>query len=286
MAKSSVELLTPVGRLVQGSLYRFNTTDAENRPLVYKTGKNAGQPRAEYFFRLAIPKGNESHWNQTEWGAKVWNVGQTGFPNGSANSPNFAWKIIDGDSTIPNREGTKPCDQEGFSGHWILKFASSFAPTIYNADGTVKLTEENAVNLGDYVEVFCTVEDNGSSQQPGIYFNPIMVALAGYGIRISTGLNPKAVGFGQAALPAGASKIPVSQGFTPPPAAVAAQSAAPAPVAPYTAILTPPAPSAPPVPVAASKRTMTAEAGGISYEEYIKSGWTDALLIQHGKMLG
>ena len=31
------DLLTPVGRLVQGSLYEAQTTDAEKRPLTYKT---------------------------------------------------------------------------------------------------------------------------------------------------------------------------------------------------------------------------------------------------------
>ena len=38
----SVNFTTPVGRLVQGSLYKGNDTDAEGRPLVVKTGANAG----------------------------------------------------------------------------------------------------------------------------------------------------------------------------------------------------------------------------------------------------
>lgn len=291
-----VDLLTPVGRLVQGSLYEAQTTDAENKPLVYKSGPNAGQPRVEFYFAVAIPKGPEKHWAETEWGKKIWEVGHKGFPQGQANSPTFAWKIKDGDSTVPNRVGKKPCDQEGFSGHWVLSFSSGFAPGIYNSDGTQQMLEPNAVNLGDYIQVFGSVADNESQQQPGVYLNHSMVALAGYGKRIFTGADPKAVGFGNAPLPAGASATPISQGFNPAPPAAPVNSAphvytpppvAPAPVVPHTAILTPPpVPAAPPVPPQAPVRVMTALAQGASYEQLINAGWTDALLIQHGMMQG
>ena len=190
------ELLTPVGRLVQGSLYDPQTTDAENRPLVYKTGPNQGQPRQQFFFALAIPKGSEQHWASTPWGAKVWEIAHKGFPNGQTNNPAFAWKIKDGDSTIPNKVGRRPCDQEGFPGHWILNFSGSFAPSIFNEDGSQQLLDPNMVNLGDYIQVYGQVADNESQQQPGVYLNPSMVALAGYGKRIIIGADPKSVGFG------------------------------------------------------------------------------------------
>jgi len=35
-------ITTPVGRLVRGSLYKVNTTDAEGEPLVTKHGTNKG----------------------------------------------------------------------------------------------------------------------------------------------------------------------------------------------------------------------------------------------------
>jgi hypothetical protein len=285
------ELLTPVGRLVQGSLYDPQTTDAENRPLVVKTGVNAGQPRVEYYFGLAIPKGNEQHWNQTPWGQIIWAVGHKGFPNGQANSPAFAWKIQDGDSQIPNKAGRKNCDREGYPGHWVLNFACGFAPGIHVInDGIVsQLTEPHAINLGDYIEVYGSVSDNGSSQQPGVFLNHSMVCLAGYGKRIVLGVDVKSIGFGKAALPVGASKTPISQGFVPPVAQAApapAAYAAPAPVAaptpppvPHTAILTPPAPPAAP------QRVMTEKAQGNTYEAMIAQGWTDAMLVQHGYML-
>lgn len=282
-----VDLLTPVGRLVQGSLYNGSNTDAENRPLIYKTGPNMGQPRVNYWFSVAIQKKGEQHWNQTEWGVKIWNVGQSGFPQGQANSPAFAWKIIDGDSAIPNTQGNKPCDNEGFLGHWILKFSGSFAPSLYNENGTLALTEPNAIQLGDFVQVYGYVEDNKSTQQPGVYLNHSMIARAGYGTRIIAGADPKSVGFGGSPLPVGASSTPIAS-FAPPVvnavSPVMAPAVAPAPIAPapmtpppaYPEILTPPAPVA--------AKVLTAKANGATYEQLISVGWTDDLLVQNGMM--
>lgn len=296
---TKVDLLTPVGRLVQGSLYTGNTTDADNNPLVYKTGPNQGQPRMNFWFALAIAKGSEAHWNQTEWGNKIWGVGQSGFTSGQANSPHFAWKISDGDSNIPNKQGNKPCDYEGFAGHWILKFSGSFAPSLFNSTGTIPLTEPNAIQLGDYVQVFGSVEDNNPAPSPGVYLNHSMVAHAGFGQRITLGMDPKSVGFGNVPLPAGASATPIAQAFSqaPPPAqgghgapvqvytAPAVQAPA-IPVQPHTAILVPAIPLAPvqaaPAPVPA--RVMLPAAEGVTYEQFIAGGWSDAQLIQHGKM--
>ena len=131
-----VNITSPVGRIVMGSLYDPSTTDAEGKPLVVKTGPNAGQPRVNYFFALAIPKGAEPHWAHTPWGQQIWNVGNQAFPN-AAQSPAFAWKIEDGDSQIPNKKGRKPCDNEGWRGHWILKFSGGFAPKVYQQEGNL-----------------------------------------------------------------------------------------------------------------------------------------------------
>ena len=292
-----IELLTPVGRLVQGSLYEGQTTDAEGKQLTYRSGPQAGQPRVDYYFALAIPKGTEQHWSQTEWGAKIWNEGHKSFPGGQAQSPAFAWKIIDGDSTIVNRAGKRPCDRDGYPGHWVLNFSSGFAPTIYNRDGSQQMLEQNAVNVGDYIQVYGSVSGNESTQQAGVFLNHSMVAFMGYGDRIYTGVDPKSVGFGKAPMPAGVSPIPVSQGFNPatstppvanvaPPAYVPPVTTTPPPL-PHTGILNPP-PVMPPVTPAvapAPVKVMTALAGAHTYEQMIAAGWTDATLIQHGYML-
>lgn len=314
--------LTPVGRLVAGSLYRGQTTDKNGKPKVIKTGPNAGQPRTEFYFGVAIPKTPGQHWASSEWGSVIWGVGHAAFPQGQAGAPTFAWKIIDGDSQVPNKAGKKPCDQEGYPGHWILNFSGSFAPSIYNKDGSVELKDPDVVKLGYYVQVSGNVDGNGSVESPGVYLNHDMVAFAGIGPVIQVGPDASAVGFGQAALPAGAQPVPatamqhamgapavpsvpavpvpgaaaVPPVYAPPPAvpapgayvppAVPAPVAAPpvVPVTPNPAFLAvPQAPLAPPP--AAPARQMTAKAQGHTYEQLLSAGWTDATLVQHGLML-
>ena len=301
-------LLTPVGRLVRGSLYRGNDKDAEGRPLVVKSGPNAGQARLDFFFALAIPKGPEAAWWDTEWGKVILSVGAACFPR-VYTTPSFSWKVTDGDSQVPNKRGRKPCENEGYPGNWVVGFSSGFAPKIFNKDGTAPIVEPDAVKLGYYIQVFGSVDGNGSDQQPGVFLNHSMVSLQAYGTEIVVGPDAAAVGFGGAALPAGASATPPAGAFagpaqmpaqmpampgTPaampampsmaPGAAVAmpAMPGAPTVVTPNPAILTPPAPPAPP---AAPARRMTAAAGGYSYDDLIRGGWTDATLIAQGLML-
>jgi hypothetical protein len=313
---SRVDILTPVGRLVQGSLYKANEKDAEGKPLVVKSGPNAGQPRKDFYFAIAIPKDGRNWW-ETEWGALIYRVGATAFPQ-ACQSPTFAWKVKDGDSTIPNRKGKAPRDQEGYPGNWVLSFSSGYPPKVFRDGGTVPLTEEGAVNLGDFVQVFGQVDGNGSQSQPGIYLNHSMVDLSAYGPRIVVGPDASSVGFGKnVQLPPGASATPLASAMTP---AVAAAVAGPRPgmppampgapvmpgippqmpgaaavvmpatagtvVAPHPGILTPPGvPAVPAVPPAAPVRQMTAKAGGATYQQFIDNGWNDQQLIQQGYML-
>ena len=266
MAK--VNITSPVGRIVMGSLYDPSTTDAEGNPLVVKTGPNAGQPRVNYFFALAIPKGPEPHWAHTPWGQHIWNVGNQAFPN-AAQSPAFAWKIEDGDSQIPNKKGRKPCDNEGWRGHWILKFSGGFAPKVYQQEGAgyVQVTQKDFCKPGYFVEVAFNVEGNGSQSQPGVYLNHSMVCFRAYGQEITFGPDVASAGFGASPLPAGASMTPPAGAIPMPQAPAAAPAAyappalpgvpqipgvAPAPLAPAGSVPTPsvPVPVAPaPIPV-------------------------------------
>ena len=270
-----VNITSPVGRIVMGSLYDPSTTDAEGKPLVVKTGPNAGQPRVNYFFALAIPKGAEPHWAHTPWGQQIWNVGNQAFPN-AAQSPAFAWKIEDGDSQIPNKKGRKPCDNEGWRGHWILKFSGGFAPKVYQQEGAgyVQVMQKDFCKPGYFVEVAFSVDGNGSQSQPGVYINHSMVCFRAYGPEISFGPDVASAGFGQSALPAGASMtppagaIPMPQapaaapalpgapvGYAPPPVPAGVPQipgVAPAPLAPAGSVPMPsaPVPGAPaPIPV-------------------------------------
>lgn len=227
---TKVSITSPVGRIVMGNLYTPGTTDAEGKPLVVKTGPNAGQPRVNFFFALAIPKGPEPHWAHTPWGNKIWNTGNQAFPN-AAQSPAFAWKIENGDSQIPNKKGRKPCENEGWSGHWIVKFSGGFAPKIYRQEGTgyVQMMEKDFCKPGYFVEVAFNVDGNGSQSQPGVYLNHDMVCFRAYGPEIQFGPDPSQAGFGAAPLPAGASMTPPASSI-PMPAAGAAPGGYPAPM--------------------------------------------------------
>jgi hypothetical protein len=291
---SKVNITSPVGRLVMGSLYDPKTTTGEGQPMVIKNGPNAGQPRVDYFFALAIPKNpGETHWAQTTWGAQIWALGNQAFPQ-AAQAKDFAWKIYDGDSREPGKlykgkPGKPPCENEGWAGNWVLKFSGGFAPKIYQAEGSgfVQVMQKDFCKVGYFVEVAFSAEGNGSQTSPGIYLNHSMICFRAYGQEISFGPDVASAGFGATPLPAGATMTPPPSAMPLPqvPVSVAPPPAAPVPtpipVIPNVGFVQVP----PPAPPAAPVRQMTALAQGASYEDCIAKGWTDALLIQHGLML-
>ena len=273
----SEKLKSPIGRLVMGSLYTPDTEDFYGKPLTDKSGKSI----VKYWIKVAVAKGGETHWNQTPWGQLIWNEAVKAFPDGRYNNRQFAWKVTDGDSTEVNQKGTRPCDNEGFPGHWILSFSTQFAPTLCNIDGSLFTMPEGAIKTGYFIQVYGSIEANVAQINPGMFLNFSHVGFIGYGPEIMrSNIDPKTIGFGDGPMPAGCSPVPVgmsSQQNTPTaqpsPAAAptpAAPPVAPAP-APYTAILTP--------------KTMTAKANGLTYEAYKTAGWTDEQLNQNGMML-
>lgn len=321
MAQQSENFTTPVGRLVNGSLYKGNDKDAEGKPLQVKTGPNTGQPRLDYYFALAIPKGTEQHWAQTEWGGKIWQRAHVAYPSAQAN-PKFSWKVTDGDSQVPNGKGKKPCDRDGWRGCWVLHISSGFVPRIVrarpgsNPPAFDAFNDPDAIKLGHFVQVNINCDYNGSSQQPGVYLNHSMVCFSAFGPEIFVGPDATQMGFG-GALPAGASLTPPASAFPVPGAAVpgmapmpappAAMPAAPAPapaMAPPVAMPAPipvhpnpgfaqipgmpPAPApmmAPPPPPPPAMHQMTAAAQGATYESFIAQGWNDVALRQQGYMV-
>jgi hypothetical protein len=222
MSKSNATpLLFPVGRLVEGDVHEGQTTDANGRPLTIKSGVNAGQPKTEYYFAVAIPKGNEQGWWETEWGQTIFQVASAGFPGGEVNRPDFAWKIVDGDSQAPNQAGTVPATKTGFAGHWVVRFTSGFAPGLHTmmngATEPQQLVGDQKILRGYYVQVYGSVAANGDRQKPGVYINHSMVCLLAYGEPISSGPSAGQVGFGGGQLPQGAMQQPPG-GFNPAPA--------------------------------------------------------------------
>jgi len=252
----SVEILFPPGRMVGGSLYEGESKDSKGVPLTF----SSGDPRTQWSFACAIAKQGEQHWSQTEWGAKIWAEGH-GAAGPVAQAPTFAWKIKDGDSAVPNKKGNKPCDQEGYKGHWVIWFSGSYQPKLFNKDGSAQLTDPNAIRPGDYIQVKGSTAFNKSTESPGMYLNYEMIAKNGYGpeIVLTKTVDASGVGFGQTTA-AGASEVPVGgMPGTPPPPPAAAGAVPPPPPAPGAAVPPPPpAPGAavpPPPPAAVAPHT-------------------------------
>jgi hypothetical protein len=250
--------LTPVGRIVGGDCHTASDKDMTGAPLTVKTGPNAGTPRVQFFLALAIPK------TAPEWpaiSAKFEAVARAGFPQlfnaQGCIDPQFAWKVTDGDSQVPDRKGKRPCDREGYPGHYIVRFASGFAPSCVGPDYRVAM-DPKQIKRGHWVRVYGTVNANANATNPGLYVGHQLVQFCGYGEEIQAGPDAAAI-LGNApigALPAGASATPLAPPTAPPaPGAPAAPGAPPgAPAAPgaSAAPLAPPgAPAAPGVAPAA-----------------------------------
>lgn len=317
--RTPLNMLLPPARIVSGSVYEAQLKDAEGQPIVYKSGDKKGQPAKRWYFAIAIPKtpGN-GHWANEAWGQPIWARGHADFPGGQAQLPSFAWKIEDGDSTVPNKKMKKNCDREGFPGHWVIRLQTMVEPKTYTTMGQpagnpARAIDPSQIKTGYYVEVYVGIDGNDDiGRNPGLYINPSMVNLVGFGSEIVWGPDVDAAGFGKATAPVGASLTPPASfnpataaaplapvapptpGVAPPapvPALVSVAPPAPVPVQPAPAIMPQPAVlAAPPPPAAAPAApavgfTMTAKANGIPRETYIGSGWTDDLLRQHGMMV-
>lgn len=282
-AKQIVEFVTPVGRLVGGSPFEARTEDFDGAKLVDKEGK----PYVEYTISVAIAKSDPKF-------PAFWQILSTearrGWPqqfdaNGQCINPGFAWKMTDGDSQLPNKKGNKPCDREGYPGHYVFHFTTRLAPKCYHVGketAGMEITDPNAIKRGYYVDVYGTVAANDSSAKgamnPGIYLNPRFVRLVHLGEEIISGPDAKSA-FANAAnpsLPPGA--VTVAATVSTPAAAVPGAAAAPA--VPGAAI-PPPAHDF----LKPKVKTMTAKAAGATYEQFMAAGgWTDQMMIDQGYM--
>jgi len=193
------------GRLVQGHPMR-GRPDIDGRTNQQKTNK-MGELQFQFYFAVAIPKQGEQDFKQTEWGAYINNAAIAGWPNGEHQRPNFAWKIVDGDSNIPDQNGNPPCSKEGWPGHWIIKFTNGYSTPSYHA-GRLQaqdvIMNEAELKCGDYVRVQFSALGNAPCQSPGVYINAHMVELSRAGIAIMSASAPnanEAFGDSQAQLP-------------------------------------------------------------------------------------
>lgn len=275
-SKMSEWTATPVGRLVGGSAANANVKDFQGKPLT----DNNGNPRTEYFIQLAIPK------TDPEW-ARLYTMIQTEArtsfpgifdPQGNPVKP-FSWKITDGDSQAPNSKGKKPCDREGWPGHWILNLSHGFAPSAFGKDFLP--IDPTSIKLGFYVKASMNVKGNGQDPQGdrcGVYLNFQSIMLVEEGTIIQVG--PSAQEMFGGGTPQHAHQTHTPPASAPPPAAITAPATTPPPgVTPAPGFV-----NGPPAGNAAPGFKMAPSAPN-TYEQYRAAGWTDDQLIAQGHMV-
>jgi hypothetical protein len=204
-----IEELLPVGRIVSGHPMIGNavTDRTTNLPKMQRDGVT---PQLSYYVGYAIQKGAETHWNQTPWGQKIAAQAVADWPNGEHGAPDFAWKITDGDSMVPNKKGKKPAEREGWAGHWVIQISQGWPYPCYHTGHFLPhevIQQKEQIKAGDYVRFAISIKGNGPSESPGMYINPIQMELVRAGIQIITENIPDAnAAFGAVAavLPAGA----------------------------------------------------------------------------------
>lgn len=225
------EFVTPIGRIVGGHPMVHNEVkDNRGKPKL----NSSGETYTAAFVALAIPKNGEADFKQTEWGRQMLAVAQSAWPGGQSQRPDFAWKVVDGDSQVPDKKNIKPCDREGYRGHWVIKASTNFQIKCYHVgkyDPAQQIQEPKEIQPGDYGRLLIQVKGNDSTDSPGIYVNPSLFELTRKGeyIELSTGTSAEEA-FG------GGSPSPAPAANTAP---APAPAAAPPPVQPAHDILEP-----------------------------------------------
>ncbi len=300
MSKAT-EFTTDTGRIVwtgadggTNSLYDPCTKDFDGNPLgVDDTGK----PIVSFRLGLAIPKKpGETHWAQSKEGKIIWAQGHADHPQ-AAGGNDFSWKVQDGDSTVKTAKAKqRPCDKEGYPGHWVYTLNSGYPFKFCNSNGSAYLLQPGAVKCGDHVRArISTVGNTGKS--PGVYLNHQAISLQNTGDPIMGGVDIKSA-FGDGPAPSTPPVGTASPGSPPPPPGAgmslppppAVQQVPQVPVTPAPGFVgAPPAPGAsappPPPPAAPAGPVMTPKAAGQTYASFIAAGWTDSTLRAHGYLV-
>lgn len=217
------------GRIVSGHPMKDQERYDDNNQKIMKDGK----PVTQRYIGLAIPKNGSTDWKQTDWGRQFYAEGTNptnGYKNGEDQHPSFSWKITDGDSSIPNKRGKKPCEQQGYAGNWIVSIATELPYGCYHVgkyDPIQAIQNPDEITCGDNVRVLVDVKpnrkkDGSAAKTPGIYVNPRLLELSSKGepiIHEQSGPSASAV-FGGGAAPAPVSTlVPAAPApATPPPA--------------------------------------------------------------------
>lgn len=211
MPQESKRLISPVGRIIWGSVSELNTRDMTGKP----------EPDAEkhaYTFGLAIRKDDpgvgpllQAFYQQALAGypnnqmmanriAQEWQSGFTGVA--------FRFKVKDGDRPL-QRTG-KPDDNA--RGCWVISCKTKIPIKCANAQNVE--IDPKTVERGYFVDVALSIAVNEKTDNTaGLYVNPMVVRLLAFGEKIMGGISIEDAFAGHAAptqLPPGASATPVA----------------------------------------------------------------------------
>ncbi len=216
--------VTPVARLIHGHPLKQNvrTDEVTKQPALDKVG----QPVKEVYIGIAIPKGPEADWKETEWGKQIVAAAldaENGYDLATTKRPDFSFKVVDGDSDIPNKAGHAPNQDEHKRGNWVVHLNTRIPYNCYHVGKYSPLDaiqDANAIKLGDYVRVNIVAKGNKPSKTPGVYLNPNLLELNRPGeLIVREGSGPDAASvFGGASTPVSTPAPVAPAGVTPPPA--------------------------------------------------------------------
>lgn len=229
---------TPGGRFVGGHPTEKQTHDYQNRPIAPE--------KQRISVGIAFPKSQDAAAQINVLLGQIYNFalgqyankpgGQRAYAEAQkfVGDPNakFSWKIKDGDA--PNSDGTF---NENTKNCWVFWFSTTIPFKACDGLQGNKEIDPATIKRGWYVDMFGNCSINGlTDDNAGIYLNPSIMRLIGYGPEIVGGPNIQQA-FGNVPVPTmpGASTMPVAPAGgipqaapTPAPAPVGLPQAAPA----------------------------------------------------------
>ena len=186
------DIMSPVGRLVQGSVTLEHQKDMNTKQPLFNAD---GSKKMGLFLALAFPKlingqpNPEFHAFRTQLAMVAAAAWPQFFPQGpsfTASNPNFSWKIQDGDGT--DNMGQSVAGKPGWKDHWIIKFASDYPCKVF-AEGKFAAHEElqpqalETIKRGYWLRILCEVKSNMADltkqQKAGIAIYPKLISFVG-----------------------------------------------------------------------------------------------------------
>lgn len=209
MPQEAISFITPVGRVIWGSIHERATEDYDGK--AYEPGKGP------YQFGLAIRKDDPGVGDML---TKIYTQAMAGYATNAGLQQrigqewqsgfaglSFRFKIKDGDK--PNAQGQH---NPNSAGCWVFSMQTSLDFKACNAQNVE--VDKKSIERGYFVDVHLGVKVNDNvDATAGVYLNPNVVRLIAYGEKIVGGISIEDAFKGHAApvaLPPGASATPLA----------------------------------------------------------------------------